>query len=111
MVGLNPAAQNPFTVALSQTNPTTNQNASMMVNVPNQDRSNQNVNPWPQYLAYNGANITLTGASGNCTVTATVTAAVPAPTLSFGTVTCSNPDPAYQVNCGPSNVCFLPMGF
>jgi hypothetical protein len=114
VVGLNLAAQAPFTVAVSQTNPVTSQAASMSVNVPNINRTNQNVNPWPQYLAYNGATITLTGTSGTvCTVTATVIPAnppsIPFPVLTFANApSCTNP--AYQVNCA-SNVCYLPTGF
>jgi hypothetical protein len=106
VVGLNLAAQAPFTVQISQTNPITSQDASMTVNVPNQNRTNQNINPWPQYLAYDCASITISGATSGttCTVTASVTSQV----ITFGTVSCSNP--AYQVNCS-GTVCFLPTNF
>lgn len=106
VVGINPASQPTFTVAVSQTNPTTSQDASLTVTVPNENRSNQNVNPWPQYLAYNNAQITISGSLSG--TTCNVTATVASQNLTFGAVSCSNP--GYQVNCA-GVVCFLPGNF
>lgn len=96
--------QPPFTVQVTQTNPTTGKNASFTVTIPNQNRTDSNVYPWPQYLAFNGASITITGVTSgaSCSTTATVTNQV----MSFSSMSCTNP--SYPVNCTGS-VCFLPF--
>ncbi len=95
--------QPPFTVQVTQTNPETSQTASYTATVPNADRTNTNINPWPQYLVYNGASVTITGqtSGASCTVPITVNNAV----ITFGALTCTNP--SYLITCSGSN-CFLP---
>jgi hypothetical protein len=106
VVGTQPGAitnQPPFTVSVTQTNPTTSQSASYSATIPNQNRTDASTYPWPQYLAFNNANITITGltSGASCSVTATVSAS----TISFGSVNCTNP--SYLVTCSGNN-CFLP---
>lgn len=106
VVGTQPGSttnQPPFTVQVTQTNPQTAQNASFTATIPNANRTNTNVYPWPQYLVFNGASITITGVTSGaaCTVPVTVNNSV----ISFGTVSCTNP--GYLVTCSGSN-CFLP---
>lgn len=99
----NPQNQPPFTVAIQQTNPVTTLDASLSVTVPNRNRTHMNLYPWPQYLVYDSAKLTITGVTSgaSCHVTARVTGQK----VSWGTVSCSKP--AYQMACsGP--VCYLP---
>lgn len=107
VVGTQPGAvtnQPPFIVQVTQTNPTTNLSASYTVTTPNQNRTNQNVYPWPQFLAFNNTSITITGVTSgaSCSTTATVTNQV----ISFGAMSCTNP--SYPVNCS-GTVCYLPF--
>jgi hypothetical protein len=99
----NATNQPPFTVAIAQTNPVTNQSGSMTVTVPNRNRTNQNVYPWPQFLAFNNATVTISGTTSgaSCSVPATVNGS----TITWGTVTCTNQQ--YLVNCN-GLVCYLP---
>jgi exo-beta-1,3-glucanase (GH17 family) len=99
-----------FTVQISQTNPETSQGASMNVTVPTQNRTNTNIYPWPNFLVYNTANITITGSSSGtvCTLTATVSGSPPS--LTFLNQPSCNGAPQYQVNCSGNN-CFLPNPF
>jgi exo-beta-1,3-glucanase (GH17 family) len=105
--------QPPFKVEIQQTNPTTSKDASMVVTVPKRDRTDPSVNPWPYFLAFNGANIKITGltSGASCTVTANVLVTAcgartgSGPTISWGPVSCT--DPNYPVNC-KGDVCYLP---
>lgn len=106
VVGTQPGSttnQPPFTVQVTQTNPTTSQSANFSALIPNQDRTNPNLYPWPQYLIFNGATITITGqtSGASCNTTATVSGT----TITFGAVSCT--DPGYLVTCS-SNTCYLP---
>ncbi len=89
----------PFTVQITQRNPTTSQDASMTVVVPVQDRTNI-ATPWPYFVIYNNAQLIITGsATGQtCTTTATVVAGTP-------TFTSAAP-----CNCTYQG-CFLPNPF
>lgn len=107
VVGTQPNAvtnQPPFTVAIQQTNPVTAGSASMSVAVPNRNRTNQDVYPWPQFLLFNGGKVTISGVTSgaSCSVTATVSG----PTITWGTVTCTNPA-QYPISC-QGTVCYLP---
>lgn len=96
--------QPPFIVTMQQTNPSTSRPANMTVTVPNQDRSNLSVTPWPYFLIFDGATVTITGQTSGASCT--FTAAVSAPNAPTWTRTsCSNPN--YLVNCSGS-VCYLP---
>lgn len=106
VVGTQPGSvtnQPPFTVTVTQTNPTTSQAANYSVTVPNQDHTNANIYPWPYFLIYNNASITIAGqtSGASCAVPVTVASGV----ITFGSVTCTNP--SYLVTCS-SNVCYLP---
>jgi hypothetical protein len=92
-----------FTVSIQQTNPVTTLDASMTVSVPNRNRTNQNVEPWPQYLVYDNAKLAIKGTTSGATCR--VTAQVSGQTVSWGAMSCSNP--AYTVTCTGS-VCYLP---
>ena len=107
VVGTQPGSvtnQPTFIVNVSQVNPVTGKDASMCVTVTNQNRSNMNINPWPYYLIFNGATITISGITSraSCQVKASVNNAV----ISYGAVTCTNPN--YVVNCS-GNACYLPF--
>ncbi|WED42726.1 hypothetical protein [Legionella cardiaca] len=101
----NTTTQPPFTVQIQQTNPITQNTASMTVTVPTQNRTDNSVLPWPQYLVFNGAIVSMTGSATNntCTVPITVNNA----TISFGAVSCTGGN---VVNCS-NGVCFLPTPF
>lgn len=102
-----PSAQPPFTVAITQQNPTTLQNIATNVTVPTQDRSNIDIYPWPNFLVFNNAAITLTGSSGAvCTGNATVSGAPPVLSLPAQLV-CTD---SVVVNCSGVN-CYLPNNF
>ncbi|MFO1417892.1 MAG: hypothetical protein U1E83_04420 [Methylotetracoccus sp.] len=107
VAGTQPGAttnQPPFTVAITQTNPASGLDGSMNVKVPNRDRSNLNVTPWPYFLVYDGARIKISSvntAGRSCTVRATVSGQ----TVTWGNVNCT--DPAYAVSCS-GNACYLP---
>ncbi len=106
VVGTQPGSvtnQPPFTVAIAQTNPVTGQDGSMTVTVPQQNRSNTNVYPWPQFLAFTNATVTISGTTSgaSCSVPATVNGQ----TITWGTATCTNQQ--YLVNC-TGLVCYLP---
>ena len=100
-----------FTVQISQTNPETSQGASMNVTVPTLNRTNTNIYPWPNFLVYNTANITITGSSSGtvCTLTATVSGSPPSLSLP-AVANCNGAPPQYQVSCSGNN-CFLPNPF
>ncbi|HLF66503.1 MAG TPA: hypothetical protein VI522_02710, partial [Gammaproteobacteria bacterium] len=107
--------QPPFTVAITQQNPETNLSASMNVPVPTQDRTNTNIYPWPNFLVYNNAQLTLTGSSGTvCTGVVPVSGSplvVNFPVTPPTALNCTNSSgPALGVNCSGTN-CFLPGNF
>ncbi|HHT0591971.1 TPA: glycosyl hydrolase family 17 protein [Legionella anisa] len=66
------------------------------------------VTPWPQFLIYQGAKITVssTTSSQSCTTTATTVTASPS-SITFGPVTCTNPPPSsmgcFGLGCQLSN--------
>nr|MBN5937574.1 hypothetical protein [Legionella anisa] len=66
------------------------------------------ITPWPQFLIYQGAKITVfsTTSSQSCTTTATAVTASPA-SITFGPVTCTNPPPSsmgcFGLGCQLSN--------
>lgn len=102
-----------FTVELTQQNPETNQSASMTVPVTTQDRSNTNIYPWPNFLAFNNAQLTLTGSSGTvCTGTVPLTGAPPEVNFPDSTpLNCTNSSgPVLDVFCTGVN-CFLADNF
>lgn len=104
--------QPPFTVALTQQNPVTAQSANMTVTVPTQTRDT-NINPWPNFLAFNNAALTLTGSASGTVCTGTVPVSGNPPTVNFanGPLNCTNSSgPVQTVNCN-GNVCFLPGNF
>lgn len=105
--GMSTTAQPPFTVEITQQNPTTNQTADMTVIVPTQDRTDINTYPWPNFLIFDNANIQITGSTpGNvCTGTAAVSGSPPALTLP-ATLTCTGA----TIGCF-SNTCIIPAGY
>ncbi|HFK5879034.1 TPA: glycosyl hydrolase family 17 protein [Legionella pneumophila] len=104
VVGSSANAQPPFTVHIVQTNPSTMQSGAMDILVPTQTRDND-VRPWPHYLIYPGASITVTGTGSNsCTITGVGVSTAP-------TAICNN---AIIVNCDNADGigrCFLPANF
>ncbi len=96
--------QPPFLVEIQQTNPDTMISAGMTVNVPNKDRTDTNVNPWPYFLIFDGAQVKITGdtSGASCSFTAQVQAGA----ITWNTPSCSHPD-NYLVTCSGNN-CFLP---
>jgi len=80
IAGFNQTSQPPFTVQILQTNPpVTSSSTGITVTVPTQNRTGNNnygypnifVYPWPYFLVYNGAQITVTGGQtgSTCSVT------------------------------------------
>lgn len=96
--------QPPFSVEIQQTNPETTLSANMTVNVPYKDRTDTNVNPWPYFLIFDGAQVKITGntSGASCSFTAQVQAGA----ITWNTPTCSNPN-NYLVSCNGNN-CYLP---
>ena len=108
VVGGNVTTQPQFSVQITQTNPITSENAGMTVTVPNQDRTNMSVNPWPYFVVYNNAVVTMngTGTGNSCNVTVTV---VNGTINGFSAVNCTG---ANVVNCNVGlAACFLPANF
>jgi len=108
VVGGNVQTQPQFSVQISQTNPVTSENAGMTVTVPNKDRTNMSINPWPYFITYNNAVVTIngTGTGNSCNVTVTVTNGA---ITAFSAVNCSG---ANVVNCNVGlSACFLPANF
>lgn len=110
--------QPPFTVTIS------NPSMTVVVDSTGVDRGNQAVTPWPSYLVYTGAILTITGNTpGNvCTSTLTVTPGSPNNTLTFsGTLNpAPNPQQSVALNCTGAGVncnndgsatCFLPATY
>lgn len=107
IVGGSVTSQPQFTVQIQQTNPVTTNNASITATVPNKNRTDASIYPWPYFVLYNGAVVTMTGSgTGNsCSVTVTVINSA----TTFGAVTCTG---ANVVNCNNAMAaCFLPNNF
>ena len=76
----------------------------MDVTIPTMDRTDQSVHPWPYFLLFNGATVTITGKTSGafCTLNAQVVAG----TITWDTPNCTD-SPTYVVHCTGNN-CFLP---
>ncbi|WP_126338833.1 hypothetical protein [Legionella spiritensis] len=97
-----------FSVQIVQTNPVTMANAGMTVTVPNKNRTNMSVYPWPYFVVYDSAVVTMngTGTGNSCSVTVTVAGSA---ITAFGPVNCTG---ANVVNCNVGlAACFLPANF
>jgi hypothetical protein len=75
------------------------------VQIPSNNGANFNVTPWPQFLIFSGAVITVSSATQSCTVTATNVNPTPA-SISFSNVSCSTSAGSmgcFGTNCQISN--------
>ena len=100
----NAHSQPPFQVEIQQINQFTSEDASMNVTIPTMDRTDQSVHPWPYFLLFNGATVTITGmtSGASCTLNAQFVAG----TITWDAPSCTD-SPTYVVHCTGNN-CFLP---
>ncbi|GGI88360.1 hypothetical protein [Legionella impletisoli] len=108
VVGGSVINQPQFSVQITQTNPGSMADANMTVPVATMNRTDANINPWPYFLVFNQAVVSMTGTgTGNtCNVTVSVAGGV---ITGFSAVSCTG---ANVVNCNVGDsACFLPANF
>lgn len=100
----NATNQPPFTVMITQTNPVTSADASFSATIPNADRTDTSVNPWPRFLLFDGATVEIAGVTSgaSCSFTATLSSGV----ITWSTPSCTDSQ-QYPVSCTGST-CYLP---
>ncbi len=101
--GTTPPNQPSFNVQISYPS---GQHPSINVAIPTNSGSDSTVTPWPQFLIYQGAQITVSSSTQSCTTTATAVTASPA-SITFSAVNCTNPPPSsmgcFGLGCQLSN--------
>ncbi|MDI9819343.1 MULTISPECIES: hypothetical protein [unclassified Legionella] len=108
VIGGNTTTQPQFEVQVSQTNPVTMADAGITAIIPNENRDNMAINPWPYFVVYNGAEVTIngTGTGNSCSVTVSVAGGA---ITGFSAVNCTG---AIVVNCNAGiSACFLPADY
>lgn len=106
--GTTPPTQSSFQVQITYPS---GQHPTINVTIPANSGLTPNIStvtPWPQFLIYQGAQITVSSTTSgqSCTTTATTVTASPA-SITFGPVNCSNPPPSsmgcFGLGCQLSN--------
>lgn len=107
--GTTPPTQPSFTVQITYSS---GQHPAVKASIPANSGLAPNINsvtPWPQFLIYQGAKITVSSPTSgqSCTTTATAITATPPYSITFGPVTCKKPPPSsmgcFGLGCQLSN--------